>query len=194
MTASPEALQRVPCIRYPVQFGRDQLEVQALLDSGSEVNAMTPTFASKLGLPTRRTNVGAQKIDGSALQTYGMATAGFSVHDKLGRVRFFEETFLLADTSMEVILGMLFLSLSNADVQFGVEELTWRTYAAAKAIPTARRVELIDKHEFVKAALDENSKTFVVHVSALEVQAEMTIHPSRIAQIAECGPAQVAAL
>ena len=117
MTASSEALQRVPCISYPVQFEGSQAgEVRALIDSGSEVNAMTPAFAAKLGLSTQPTNFGVQKIDGSALKTYGMTIVGFSIQDKSGRAQFFEETFLSDDTSMEVVLGMLFLALSNADI------------------------------------------------------------------------------
>ena len=80
---------------------------------------MTPGFTAKLGFIPRLTNVGAQKIDGSTIETYGMASAGFSLKDSLGRVRFFEETFLVADISMEVVLGMPFLSFSNADFQFG---------------------------------------------------------------------------
>ena len=139
---------------------------------------MTPGFAAKIGLTPRSTNVGAQKIDGSPLETYGMVSAEFSLQDSLGRVRFFEETFLLADTNMEVVLGMPFLSLSNADFQFGAREFNWRSYTTAEALPTARRVELIDKHEFARTALDENSETFVVHVAALN-NLELAIHHSQ---------------
>ena len=145
---------------------------------------MTPAYAKKLGLRTRRTDVGAQKIDGSSLDTFGMVIAGFQVIDKLGRARFFQETFLLADTTMEVVLGMPFLTLSNADIQFAEKELTWRTYTTEDALPTTRRVELIDKKEFAKAALDENIKAFVVHVSSVSSRSKMTIHPVREAQIA----------
>ncbi len=53
-----------------------------------------------------------------------MTLARFSLQDSLGRVRFFEKAFLLADTSMEVVLGMSFLAFSNADFQFGAEKLT----------------------------------------------------------------------
>ncbi len=140
---------------------------------------MTPAYAAELGLTTRKTSIGAQKIDGSLLETYGMASASFLLQDSLGRVRFFEETFLLTDTSMKVILGMLFLSLSNKDVEFADQEkLIWRSYTAAEALPTTSWVELIDKREFVKAALDVNSETFVVHAAALELPTAMPIHPS----------------
>ena len=119
--ASKEAqeviLDRVPCIHYPVQFRKDKgATIRALIDSGSEVNAMTPAYAKQLGLQVRKTDVGAQKIDGSSLRTFGMVIAGFQIEDKLGRARFFQESFLLAITSMEVVLGMSFLALGNADI------------------------------------------------------------------------------
>ncbi len=73
-----EELERVPCIRYPVTF-KDQDWIEALLDSESEVNAMSQAFAQQLGLKIRKTNVGAQKIDGTTLETYGMVVSTFSV-------------------------------------------------------------------------------------------------------------------
>ena len=127
MTASSKVntLQHLPYIYFPVQFqGGQAREVRALINSDSKVNAMTPAFAARLGLSIHPTGIGAQKIDGSALRTYGMAIAGFSIQDKSGRARFFEETFLLADTSIEVVLGMPFLALSNADIQFDTESFT----------------------------------------------------------------------
>ena len=138
---------------------------------------MTSVYAKKLGLRTRRTDVRAQKIDGSSLDTFGMVIAGFQVIDKLGSARFFQETFLLADTTIEVVLGIPFLTLSNADIQFAEKELTWRTYTTEDALPTTRRVELIDKKEFAKAALNVSIEIFVVHISSLSLRSKMTIHP-----------------
>ena len=175
-------LERVLGVHYPLRFQKDTADVRALIDLGNEVNAMTPAYASKLGLRVRHTDVGAQKIDGSTLQTFGMVLANFQVEDKLGRTRFFQETFLLADISAEVVLGMPFLTLSNVEVQFEEKELTWRPYTTAKALPTTKRVELINKKEFAKAALDEKSETFVVHVASLNLTPG--IHPDRAAQIA----------
>ena len=50
---------------------------------------MTPAYAKQLGFQTQKTDIGAQKIDGSLLATYGMVIAAFQVIDKLGRARFF---------------------------------------------------------------------------------------------------------
>ena len=55
--------------------------VLALLDLGSEVNVIHPAFAERLGLVMQTTNVGAQKIDGTTFETYGMVVAAFSVTD-----------------------------------------------------------------------------------------------------------------
>ena len=64
--ANKEAtLERVPCIRYPVRFKKDQNDTQALINSSSEVNAMNLVYANKLGLRVRQTDIGAQKIDGN---------------------------------------------------------------------------------------------------------------------------------
>lgn len=87
-----------------------------MINSGSEVNTTTPAYAAQLGLILRSTNVNTQKIDELALKTYEMTTAGFLVEDKLGRIRFFEKTFLLTDTSMKIILEIPFFLLSYVDV------------------------------------------------------------------------------
>ena len=117
-------LDCVPCICYPMRFKKSKVQVLALINSGSEVNAMTPAYALKLGLKVHTTNVGAQKINGSTLETFRIVLASFQVEDKLGRTRYFQETFLLADISVEVVLGMPFLTLSNANIQFTKKKLT----------------------------------------------------------------------
>ena len=68
-------------------------------------------------------DVGAQKINGTILDTFGMVVIAFSVMDNANRVRFFEETFLVTNVSSEVVLGMPFLTLSGADIKFLGREL-----------------------------------------------------------------------
>ena len=174
-----EALDCVLCIHYPAQFKKDTAEVRALIDLGSEVNAMAPAYAKKLGLRVRKTDVSAQKIDGSTLETYSMVIAGFQVQDKFGKARFFQETFLVADTSVEVVLGMPFLALSKVEVDFAERELTWKAYTIAEALPTTKRVQIIGPKEFAKAALDPNQEAFVVHVATSSME-----HSDRGVQVA----------
>ena len=71
-------LERVPCIHYLLRFRKDkENEVQALINSGSKVNAMTPAYVLKLGLKVYHTNVGAQKSHGSILETFGIVLTSF---------------------------------------------------------------------------------------------------------------------
>ena len=104
------------------------------------------------------------------------------MENKANRPRFFQEIFLVADTKFEMILGMPFLKISNADVSFGEGTLTWKTYTTNEALPTTERVQIVDPKEFVIAALDVDSETFVVHV-AIREREEMPVHSKRQAQV-----------
>ena len=83
-------LDRVPYICYLFQFRKDKgKDVLALLDSGSEVNAITPAYEAYLSLKMRVTNVGVQKIVGFLLATYDIVIVALQVVDKLGWYWFF---------------------------------------------------------------------------------------------------------
>ena len=86
MEDTSRPLERVPCIHDPLRFQKDWRETKALINSGNKVNAITPTYAAKLGLGIRKTDIRAQKIDGSTLDTFGMVLADFQVEDKLDRI------------------------------------------------------------------------------------------------------------
>ncbi len=108
-----------------------------------------------------------------------MVVSTFSVSDKDGRERFFEESFLLADVRPDIVLEMPFLTMINVDVDFQARNLQWGSYTTKEVLSTTRRVELIGKKEFAVAALDPKHETFVVHVAALSVDLGDEMHPSR---------------
>lgn len=143
-------------------------EVRALIESESNVNGMVLGFALDLGLSIWKTNIGAQKIDGSLFRTHKIAIAIFFISDKLRKIWFFKEISLFADTSIEVVLRMPLLSFNNINNNFKVRELIWSKYLAIKALPINSRVQLMSKHKYGKAALDKNVETFVVHMAALK--------------------------
>ena len=182
------------CIQYFIAFPRGVTQdgsardpALALLDSGSEVNTIYPTFTEKLGFVVRTTIIGAQKINSTTLKTYGKVLAVFSVTDQADRVRFFEKIFLVANISLDVVLRMSFLTLSAVDVNFPKRELQWRSYTIEEVFPTTKRVELVEKKEFAAAALDPRHETFVMDVASLESPSntqEDDVNPSRRAQIA----------
>ena len=52
-----------------------------------------------------------------------MVVAAFLVTDQADKVKFFEETSLVANDSTNVVLGMAFLTLSGVDIDFPKKEL-----------------------------------------------------------------------
>ena len=108
--------------------------------------------------------------------------------DKANQVRFFEKTFLVANVSPEVVLGMLFLTFSGAYVDFLGRELRWRTYITEEALPTTKRVELVGKKEFAAAAVNLDHETYIVYVGSVSSDespssSPLDVHPFRRPQI-----------
>lgn len=77
--------------------------------------------------------------------------------------------FLLADTNIKVVLGMFFLSMTNENIKFNTEELTWRKSTIAEAMLIVKQVEFIIKFKFIKVILDKDSKTYVVYLAILRI-------------------------
>ena len=109
-------LEQVLCIHYPINF--KEKFVLAVFDSSNKVDAVYPTFTKKIGLSIRSTDVGAQKIDGTTVDSYEKVVIAFLIMDKANRVRFFEKTFLMANISPEIVFGMPFLTLSSTNIDF----------------------------------------------------------------------------
>lgn len=155
---------------------------------------MTLVFVLKLGLKIYHINVKTSKIDGSILQTFKMVLASFQIEDKFGQARFFQELFLLANINVEMILGIFFLTFSNAKILFAEQKLIQRFYSIAEALLITKQVKIINKKEFTKIALDTELETFVMYIAALEfLLLGMTIHPFKAAQV-DSKSAQIAAL
>ena len=47
-----------------------------------------------------------------------MVITDFQIEEKTSRLKFFQNIILVADTKFEVILGMLFLKISNINMSF----------------------------------------------------------------------------
>lgn len=152
-------------IHYLFGFWKNIVDARVLINSSSKINViMISAYASILGLKVYFYDIGTQKIDGSTLEKFEIVLANFQVDNKLRKTRFFQETFLLADINVEVILSIFFLTLNNTDIQFAEKRLTNRSYTTAKVLSMTKQVELINKKKFAKVALNENSEIFVTYV------------------------------
>ena len=65
-----ENLAQVLGIRYPITIRKKSVLI--LFDLNSKVNAIYPIFAQKLRLPIKPTDIKAQKINGTILNSFGM--------------------------------------------------------------------------------------------------------------------------
>lgn len=97
-----------------------------MINSGSKVNGITLAYTAKLSFAMRLTNISIQKINNSLLKIYGMVIIRFFIQDKFGRKnQFFDNLFLLANTSLKIVLEMLIFFFNNINIKFvEVEKLT----------------------------------------------------------------------
>lgn len=102
---------------------------------------------------------------------------------------------MLTDPNIEMVLGIPFLTFSKVDIQFDTESFTLRFCIIVEVLSTAKQIELIYKHKIAKTTLKKNSKTFVMHVIALDVsKPTMPIHLSQSGQVIENNSVLVMAL
>ena len=72
---------------------------------------MTLGNSLKLELKIRFTNIKAQKIYNSIFKMFEIVLASFQIENKLKKAQIFQNTFILADLNIAVILRMPFLFL-----------------------------------------------------------------------------------
>ena len=75
------------------------------------------------------------------------------------------------DLSKEVVLEIPFPIFSNVDIKFAWKKLTWKFCTTAKSLPTIKRVEIIDRKEFAKTALNKHVEAFMVYKTSLATMA-----------------------
>ena len=67
--------------------------IWALLNSKSKVNAMIFDCNQELGLKIQKTNIKAQKIDGSTLKIFKIMIADFQMQDKADKPKYLKRHF-----------------------------------------------------------------------------------------------------
>lgn len=91
-----------------------------------------------LYLIPRSTNFSTLKIDNLALKTYETITNRLSIEDKLKQIYFFEETFLLTNTNIKIVLKMLFFCFSNINIYYNAKKVTKKTYTITNTMSIAK--------------------------------------------------------
>ena len=97
-----------------------------------------------------------------------MIIAEFQVEDKVNKPKFFQKTFLVANTKFEMILKILFFKINNAIMLFDKKTLIWKFYTTNKALFIIEQVFIIDPKEFIIAALTFENEIFVMYITILK--------------------------
>ncbi len=103
--------------------------------------------------------------------------------NKDGRRRFFEKNFPLADDKPDIVLKMFFLTISNINVDFQVQDLQCRSYIIKNILPITKKIELIGKKEFAATTFDLKYKAFIVHIATVNIDSGDEVYPSKRAWI-----------
>lgn len=91
----------------------------------------------------------------------------------------------MANTSIEVIPEMSFLSLNDVDIKFvkELEKLTCRFYVVIEVLFIINQVKYIDKKKFVTTVSDKNSEIFVMYIVPPEILTTISTHLLKISQV-----------
>lgn len=79
---------------------------------------------------------------------------------------------------------MPFLVFSNVDISFARNKLIGKSYITLETLATSRQVKVINRKEFVAAALNFDKKAFVIHVASLSLWSGVVIYPAQKVLIA----------
>lgn len=69
---------------------------------------MTLVYMLKLDFKICHVDIKICKINNSIFKMFEIVLASFQIKDKLEKAQFFHKIFLLADTSLEIMLNILF--------------------------------------------------------------------------------------
>ena len=75
--------------------------------------------------------------------------------------------FLVVNISPKVVFGMLYLTFSNANIDFFDWKLRWKNYTTEKTLLITRYIKLVERKEFGTIVLDSEYETFVIYVISL---------------------------
>ncbi|KAG7001976.1 hypothetical protein G7Y79_00030g065090 [Physcia stellaris] len=161
-------------------------ESRAVLDTGAEVNLISHAYAKKLNL--RRSEAlgcDAITVGSHRLKTYGVYFVQLEVPDVKETSRFFEESFLAVDLDWDLTLGMPWIQLSRAKVNWDDGSIkAWRC-RKKHLIPTTCRIEDIEPEQLAEDIIDNEAEAYLMFVRVYtDKQSDMHgVHISKRVQI-----------
>ena len=135
-----------------LRYGPNELIVDAMIDSGSDVSLITPEAAEELGVPTvpLKTAINIRGFDDKGASSLDRATPYLSMEVE-GRTN--ASRFLLSKCAWPVLLGMDWAAANKVKLDCAEETLIWPEGDGLRR-PAPLAVELLTAEQF-QAALQE---------------------------------------
>lgn len=92
---------------------------------------------------------------------YKMVVFHLFVSDKDSQEMCFEESFSFANIKPDMVLGILFLTINNTNIESQAWDLDWKSNITKDIFPITKKVKL-KKKKLVVSALDLEYKAFIV--------------------------------
>ena len=103
-------------IQSLVKLQKDKKTIRVFINFGSEVKAISLVYIVKLDFRVYSIAVGVEKTDSFFFKIFDIVITSFQVFDKFSKIKFFKKMFLLANSNIKVVLEILFLIFSNANI------------------------------------------------------------------------------
>ena len=165
---------------------KGKLEFEAVMDPGAEVSLISKALAKQLGLePSNVPSCEAVAIGNHPIKNYGVYFVQFEVQDENGVSRFFNDSFLGTDLEWGMTLGLPWMQLSEAKVDWETGKIGPWPLTIGSILSTTNRIEEIEPEELASAAIDEKEEVFVMFVRVLHDEEKNmdSVHIERRAQI-----------
>lgn len=93
-------------------------DVKALIDFNNKIHIITCIYILRLDISIQKTDVKVLKFDRIFFKIFEIVIAIFQIKNKLEYFFFFQKSFLLANTNINLILELLFLFFTNENIIF----------------------------------------------------------------------------
>lgn len=82
----------------------------------------------------------------------------------------------MVNTNIKIIIDIFFLTLSNINILFVEQELSWKLHTLAKTLLIIKQLQIINQKKIVITTLKFGKKVFVIYVFSINLGLKILIY------------------